>query len=336
MSVTLSSNANNVKRSWADIVKGGAPTIASSETVEEIAPTIASVETVEEIAPEEKLAKRSLQPAARGKYQCHCWGEVLVMLGHYGWIRPFEEIDHPDAVKTGGRIYVHKRDVRSDGKLVQGDVVSFYLYSDDQGLGAECCQVQERLASGLRADVAPVRDSPPEPGSISIWNPFATEFVPSSNLGATQFNFEAPEFNPSTFLNGNCSVLDFKPSTSQAETHATHNILAINPAFLSDDDSDDEGDDGSSYNDADVSDFCDKESAFDESDQFSEHDSEVERDDDFVVVHAPFTAKGSMSDGSTSVGGSSDSEREDAMAHVGLPPGLELPAGFRPPPGLSF
>jgi cold shock CspA family protein len=307
-------------------VKGGAPAIASSETVEAI-------------APQEYISKRSLQPAARGKCKCYCWGEVLVMLGHYGWIRPFEEIDHPDAVKTGGRIYVHKRDVRSDGKLVQGDVVSFYLYSDDQGLGAECCQVQERLASGLRADeqdIAPTGDSPPEPGLISIWNPFATEFVPSSNLGATQFNFEAPEFNPSTFLNGNCSVLDFKPSTSQAETHATHNILAINPAFLSDDESDDEGDDGSSYNDADVSDFCDKESAFDESDQFSEHDPEVESDDDLVVVNAPFASKGSISDGSTSVGGSSDSEREDLTACVGLPPGLELPAGFRPPPGLSF
>jgi cold shock CspA family protein len=324
MSVTLSSNATNVKRSWADIVKGGAPTIASDETAEEI-------------APEEKISKRSLQPATRGKYQCYCWGEVLVMLGHYGWIRPYEEIDHPDAEKTGGRIYVHKRDVKSAGKLIQGDVVSFYLYSDDQGLGAECCQVEERIASALRADrqeFTPAEHYSAECGLTPSWNPFAAEFVPCSKPVASQFNVEAPEFNPSTFLNSHCSALDFKPATSKVETRANHTIFAINPAFLSDDES--ESDDGSSFNDADVSDFCDKESSFDESDQFSEHDPEVERDDDLVFVHAPFIAKGSISDGSTSIGGSSDSEIEDAMTFVSPPPGLELPAGFRPPPGLSL
>ena len=33
--------------------------------------------------------------------------------------------------------------------LVQGDVVSFYLYADDQGLGAELCSLSQSVETGL-------------------------------------------------------------------------------------------------------------------------------------------------------------------------------------------
>jgi cold shock CspA family protein len=328
MAVTVSVNACKAKRSWADIVKGDVTASAASETVEDIAP--------------EETAKHSLQPAARGTYLCRCLGEVLVMLGHYGWIKPAQEIDHPDSGKNGGRIYVHKRDIKSDAKLAQGDVVSFYLYSDDQGLGAEYCQLKERAASEFRADAPefmPAGCLSDDIGVTSSWNLFATEFVPSANTLTSHFNPEAAEFDPSAFAKRDCFVSDFI-STTASEKHSNPNVFAINPAFLSDDE---ESDDAMSFNDADVSDIGDEESVLDESDE-SDHDPEVKVSDDLVVVHVPFCAKDSISDGSTSVGGTSDSEVEDRMICLSRPPGLELPlsrppgldlpAGFRPPPGL--
>merc|ERR1719229_523356 len=86
----------------------------------------------------------------RGTRQRRCRGEVLVMLGHYGWIAAAEDIDHPDADKNGGRIYVHKRD--ANGPLLAGDVVDFYLYADGQGLGAEACRVVQPASSNLSAN----------------------------------------------------------------------------------------------------------------------------------------------------------------------------------------
>merc|ERR1719350_1129984 len=67
------------------------------------------------------------------------------MLGHYGWILPLEEIDHPDVAKNGGRIYVHAGEVIENQTLAEGDIVSFYLYVDHRGLGAEDCGMEVQL-----------------------------------------------------------------------------------------------------------------------------------------------------------------------------------------------
>lgn len=305
MAVTVSAHATKATRSWADIVKGEVAGSASSEMVVDITP--------------EQQAKHTLVPAARGTYLCRCLGEVLVMLGHYGWIKPSQEIDHPDSGKNGGRIYVHKRDIKSDVKLAQGDVVSFYLYSDDQGLGAEYCEMKERLAPEFM------------PGTSS-WNLSATEFVPHAITLTSHFNPEAAEFDPSAFGHCHCFVSDSMPRTVPSDKYSNSNVFAINPAFLSDDE---ESDDAMSFNDADVSEIGDKESIFDESEE-SDFDAEIKCGDDLVVVHVPFIAKESMSDGSTSVGGSSDSDVGDKILRLSRPPGLELPASFRPPPGLSL
>jgi len=100
---------------------------------------------------EEQRAR--LKPGARGSRSCLCSGEVLVMLGHYGWLASLTEIDHPEAGKNGGRIYFQRRDVVGGVDLVEGDRVAFYLYVDSRGLGAEECRLEGCSAGGAPAAV---------------------------------------------------------------------------------------------------------------------------------------------------------------------------------------
>merc|ERR1740138_1892353 len=76
----------------------------------------------------ETVDTQGLKPGPRGTRQCKCRGEVLEMKGNYGWIEAFKDLDHPDAGKHGGHVYVHKRDSRDT--LLAGDIVEFYLYAD--------------------------------------------------------------------------------------------------------------------------------------------------------------------------------------------------------------
>jgi len=132
------------------------------------------------------------------------------MLGHYGWIMSFDDIDHPNIGMTGGRVYIHKRNVEHCVSLAQGDVVSFYLYADDQGLGAEYCQLEQRPFLSLCTDAAEFvpRCAIPPPS----WNVCAAEFVPTSTIG---LNMEAAEFVPKSTTVSNClsmEAADFVPS----------------------------------------------------------------------------------------------------------------------------
>lgn len=63
------------------------------------------------------------------------------MLDYYGWIMPLGDIDHPEAARNGNRIFVHKDDVREGEALKAGCVVAFYLFVDENGLGAEDCHL---------------------------------------------------------------------------------------------------------------------------------------------------------------------------------------------------
>jgi len=120
MSIAIATAAGEtVKRSWAEIVKGK----CSSK--------------------DENLQHR-IRPGARGSRLSLCRGEVLTMLSHYGWLMLFGNVDHPSADKHEGHIYVHKNDIVNDMALAPGDVVSFYLYVDDKGLGAEECSLETR------------------------------------------------------------------------------------------------------------------------------------------------------------------------------------------------
>lgn len=76
-------------------------------------------------------------------------GRVENWKGHYGWIVADKSIDHPEAGINRGRIYVHSKDVilEADGQSLQpGDAVSFVVYADGRGLGAEDCRLRADLA----------------------------------------------------------------------------------------------------------------------------------------------------------------------------------------------
>mmetsp|Transcript_81820 Transcript_81820/g.128864 ORF Transcript_81820/g.128864 Transcript_81820/m.128864 type:complete len:216 (+) Transcript_81820:69-716(+) len=67
-------------------------------------------------------------------------GTVSEWKGHFGWIELASEVEHPSAKKHGGKVYIHKQDVVSDDKqLTPGSAVSFILYADATGLGAQMC-----------------------------------------------------------------------------------------------------------------------------------------------------------------------------------------------------
>merc|ERR1719161_2558409 len=75
----------------------------------------------------------------------------------------YGDVDHPSAKKHGGDVYIHKDDVVSDEPLCPGDVVSFYLYVDDQGLGAEQCRVQSKATTYLNPGMSKFSMSPSAP-----------------------------------------------------------------------------------------------------------------------------------------------------------------------------
>lgn len=50
-----------------------------------------------------------------------------------------QDIDHPEADRHGGRIYLRALDLRPGYLPKQGDEVTFFLYADENGLGAEDC-----------------------------------------------------------------------------------------------------------------------------------------------------------------------------------------------------
>eukprot|EP00746_Dinoflagellata_sp_MGD_P136876 gnl/MRDRNA2_/MRDRNA2_70729_c0_seq1.p1 gnl/MRDRNA2_/MRDRNA2_70729_c0~~gnl/MRDRNA2_/MRDRNA2_70729_c0_seq1.p1 ORF type:complete len:484 (-),score=118.35 gnl/MRDRNA2_/MRDRNA2_70729_c0_seq1:22-1473(-) len=77
----------------------------------------------------------------RGNKRCN--GTIYDWKGHFGWIEPDQAIPHPDAVKNGGRIYIQQSDVTSSkGPLKKGDKVTFVVYRDNKGLGAQDMQVR--------------------------------------------------------------------------------------------------------------------------------------------------------------------------------------------------
>jgi len=82
---------------------------------------------------------------------CYCSGEVVEMRGQIGWLKVYGDVHHPLAEKHGGHIFLTKQDVAGGNQLVAGDIVTFYLYADAKGLGAEVCQLQKSASYGAVA-----------------------------------------------------------------------------------------------------------------------------------------------------------------------------------------
>merc|ERR1719162_2543766 len=76
------------------------------------------------------------------------------MLNRFGWLMLYGDIDDPATEKHGGHVYIHKDDIVDGQSLCAGDIVSFYLYSDEQGLGAEMCTVEQTAASRYSLNAA--------------------------------------------------------------------------------------------------------------------------------------------------------------------------------------
>lgn len=110
-----------VNRSWAQLVQGDSKKVESTQ--------------------------KTVKPARRGSLLRLCRGEVLQMLANYGWLMLYGDVDDPSIEKHGGDVYIHKDDIVDGETLCAGDIVSFYLYSDDKGLGAEMCTVEQKAAS---------------------------------------------------------------------------------------------------------------------------------------------------------------------------------------------
>lgn len=268
--------ATPVKRSWAQIVQPDA--------------NAANIQ-------------KSVKPAKRGSLMRSCQGEVLSMLSHYGWLMVYGNVDHPSVEKHGGDVYIHKDDVMDGATLCPGDVVSFYLYVDEKGLGAEECRVEQKAAARFNPNAAafvPIDVKPTAQNGGFSMRPGAREFVPDSVVT-----------KPALLE----TLVDASDDEVDGGTYATvaDVFLRLSHVFASDDEDDDEYGVGKPWD----------------------------------AKHAP------SSDGSTK-GASSDSEGEDTsdgassefeeegfldMPEVfapGLPPGLPLPANFRPPPGLEL
>jgi len=69
--------------------------------------------------------------------ECTISGQVMEWKGKFGWIQPLEPIDHPEASKNKGRIYVTSADLEGVDKLAKQQMVELYVYTDGKGLGGE-------------------------------------------------------------------------------------------------------------------------------------------------------------------------------------------------------
>lgn len=89
-------------------------------------------------------AARAPAPRAAGPrerlFDARIAGAVVRWCGGFGWVRPHTPIDHPSADKHGGDLFVHASDVIDAWSLDPGTEVSFIVYADKSGLGAEECR----------------------------------------------------------------------------------------------------------------------------------------------------------------------------------------------------
>jgi len=233
------------------------------------------------------------------------------MFGHYGWLAVAQKIDHPCAKWNSGRIYIHRCDVEGGLTLVEGDRVTFFLYVDDEGLGAEGCRLQ-------RWDSADSDTPQSNATAVSTLNPAATEFVPAALPAPSALAAPGP---------ATCRV-----------TAPFPNCFAFNTALL-DDFTDDEDDDSTVSVSGEESCDGDIESSGEVANKFK-------RRCGLKAGHRRAACKvrsRNGSRGSASTGISSDSEvASNPDLSVSLPPldvcpppGLMHP-GIRPPPGLSL
>eukprot|EP00416_Gambierdiscus_australes_P022609 CAMPEP_0171076758 /NCGR_PEP_ID=MMETSP0766_2-20121228/13618_1 /TAXON_ID=439317 /ORGANISM="Gambierdiscus australes, Strain CAWD 149" /LENGTH=261 /DNA_ID=CAMNT_0011533759 /DNA_START=149 /DNA_END=934 /DNA_ORIENTATION=- len=135
-------------------------------------------------------------------------GKIQTWNGSHGWILPMDTITHP---LYKGKIYLKSSDVEASEPLNAGTVVSFSLYTDSQGLGAERVTVAE-------PDAAP-------PGEDTKEEPQSTVLKAKPKGGFPQSPF--PPASPPA-AESDSVVLKAKPKMSAGGT-AESSVLKAKP-----------------------------------------------------------------------------------------------------------
>lgn len=113
-------------------------------------------------APVQKKARTKMMPKPKAKAnpgrkrisETLLLGKVKSWRGGFGFVTPSAPVDHP---LFTGSLFLHKADIDDVDKVEVGKQISFHLYADPQGLGAEECTVTD--GDDGAADPAPVGDA---------------------------------------------------------------------------------------------------------------------------------------------------------------------------------
>jgi len=102
--------------------------------------------------------KAKATPGRKRVSQDQLQGKVKSWRGGFGFLTPSSPVDHP---LFTGSLFLHGNDVSDPAKLKEGVSVTFYLYSDPQGLGAEECEITDEVdePSGGDMPVTPAASS---------------------------------------------------------------------------------------------------------------------------------------------------------------------------------
>lgn len=100
-------------------------------------------------------------------------GTVIDWRGKFGWIQPAEPLDHPGTLRSGGKVFLSNADLL-EGICGVGSHVSFFMYSDANGVGA----MNVRLASGEALALASSLDLLTEAAAAPAAVPVAPQQAP--------------------------------------------------------------------------------------------------------------------------------------------------------------
>lgn len=65
-------------------------------------------------------------------------GTILDWKDRYGWVNLHEPVDHPQATRNSGRVYLNMKDWQQpDSPPAEGTLIQMHVYADQSGLGAE-------------------------------------------------------------------------------------------------------------------------------------------------------------------------------------------------------
>lgn len=263
------------------------------------------------------------------------------MLSQYAWLMVYGDVDDPSVEENGSDVYIHQDDVVGNERLCRGDVVTFYLYVDEEGLGAEECHVEKRAAPLV---------NPNAPDDLTK----KSMVVPCT--WAMALSRMQKVFSDISFDDDDCIVPRGPPKAfafnevrlGAYDDDEVHNDVsdASKPWKLNRTPPSDGSTDGGSTQDSE-----EEEASSGKAYDSEEEDEAIEKVTPEVKSLAPWKLwklnRMPPSEGSTDEGSSGESEEEtssekayaekdEASVQVSQQAKKSLPPNFRPPPGLSL